>query len=77
MLRKCAAETDAIVTVEEHLYQRRLGGAIAKICWSVDSSGKFKRRSLPTSLPFSATRTKVYKYYGMDPEGIANTITGC
>jgi transketolase len=74
MLRKCAAETGNIVTVEEHSINGGLGGAVAETLLEMGFSGKFKRIGLPDEFAVLGDPDEVYKYYGMDPEGIANTI---
>ena len=41
------------------------------------SCGKFKRIGLPDEFAVLGDPDEVYKYYGMDPEGIARTIAAC
>ena len=76
MLLKCAAETGNIVTVEEHSINGGLGGAVAEFLLENGFSGKFKRIGLPDEFSVLGDPDEVYKYYGMDPEGIAETIHG-
>jgi transketolase len=74
MLLKCAAETKNIVTVEEHSINGGLGGGVAEFLLEAGFSGKFKRIGLPDEFAVLGDPDEVYKYYGMDPEGIASTI---
>lgn len=74
MILKCAKETNCIVTVEEHSINGGLGGAVAEVLAEASFGGKFKRIGLPDEFAVLGDPMEVYKYYGMDPEGIANTI---
>jgi transketolase len=74
MLLKCAEETGSIVTVEEHSINGGLGGAVAEFLLENGFSGKFKRIGLPDEFSVLGDPDEVYKYYGMDPEGIAESI---
>jgi transketolase len=74
MLLKCASETKAIVTVEEHSVNGGLGGAVAEFLMEAGFGGKFKRIGLPDEFAVLGDPDEVYKYYGMDPEGIASKI---
>lgn len=74
MILKCAKETSCIVTVEEHSINGGLGGAVAEVLAEASFGGKFKRIGLPDEFAVLGDPMEVYKYYGMDPEGIANTI---
>ena len=58
----------------EHSINGGLGGAIAENLLELGFSGKFKRIGLPDEFAVLGDPDEVYKYYGMDPEGIANTI---
>lgn len=74
MLDKCAAEVGCIVTVEEHSINGGLGGAVAEYLLEKNYKGKFRRIGLPDEFAVLGDPDSVYKYYGMDPEGIAKTI---
>ncbi|MCD8138850.1 MAG: hypothetical protein LUE17_03565 [Planctomycetaceae bacterium] len=75
MLDKCAAETGNIVTVEEHSVNGGLGGAVAEYLLEKGFCGKFKRIGLPDEFAVLGDPDEVYAFYGMDPEGIAATIS--
>ena len=66
-----------IVTVEEHSVIGGLGGAVAEYLLERGFQGKFKRIGLPDEFAVLGDPDAVYKYYGMDPEGIAKTIAAC
>ena len=74
MLLKCARETGNIVTVEEHSINGGLGGAVAECLLEAGFSGKFKRIGLPDEFAVLGDPDEVYKYYRMDPQGIADQI---
>jgi transketolase len=74
MVIKCARETGCVVTVEEHSINGGLGGAVAEVLAEASFGGKFKRIGLPDEFAVLGDPMEVYKYYGMDPEGIARTI---
>ncbi len=74
MIDKCADETGNVFTVEEHSVNGGLGGAVAEYLLERGFRGKFKRIGLPDEFAVLGDPDEVYKYYGMDPEGIAKTI---
>lgn len=74
MLDKCAKEVKAIVTVEEHSVNGGLGGGVAEYLLEHGFCGKFKRIGLPDEFAVLGDPDAVYKYYRMDPEGIAAQI---
>ncbi len=75
MIDRCADETGNIFTVEEHSINGGLGGAVAEHLLERGFQGKFKRIGLPDEFAVLGDPDEVYKYYGMDPEGIARTIS--
>ena len=77
MIDKCADETGNVFTVEEHSVNGGLGGAVAEYLLERGFQGKFKRIGLPDEFAVLGDPDEVYKYYGMDPEGIAKTIAAC
>ena len=74
MILKCARETGTIVTVEEHSINAGLGSMVASVLLENGFQGKFKRIGLPDQFAVLGEVSEVYKYYGMDPEGIAETV---
>ena len=73
-LLRCAKETGNVVTVEEHSINGGLGGAVAEVLLEAGFSGKFKRVGLPDEFAVLGDTDEVYRYYGMDPDGIARTV---
>ncbi len=73
ILYKCARETGAIVTVEEHSINGGLGGAVAEYLLERGFNGKFKRVGLPDEFALLGDMEAVYARYGLDPDGIAAT----
>lgn len=74
MIIKCARETGNVFTVEEHSINGGLGSAVAEVLLEAGFSGKFKRIGLPDEFAVLGDPDEVYKYYGMDPDGICKTI---
>ena len=74
MLISCARETGCVVTVEEHSINGGLGGAAAECLLEAGFAGKFKRIGLPDEFAVLGNPDDVYKYYNMDPQGIADQI---
>lgn len=74
MIDRCADETHHIVTVEEASINGGLGGAVAEYLLERGFHGKFKRIGLPDEFAVLGDPDEIYRYYGMDPEGIAKTI---
>ena len=74
MIDKCADETGAIFTVEEHSINGGLGGAVAEHLMERGFAGKFRRIGLPDEFAVLGDPDSIYKYYGLDPEGIAKTV---
>lgn len=74
MLFKCARETGAIVTVEEHSINGGLGGSVAEYLLEGGFGVKFKRVGLPDEFAMLGEMEAVYHRYGLDPEGITKTV---
>jgi transketolase len=74
MLLKCAKETGNVVTVEEHSINGGLGAAVAEFLCENSFGGKFARVGLPDEFALLGHMDEVYKYYGMDPDGIAEKV---
>jgi len=71
MIAMCARDTGNIVTVEEASINGGLGSAVAEYLCETGFCGKFLRIGLPDEFAILGTPDEVYKYYGMNPEGIA------
>jgi transketolase len=75
IIAKCAKETGNIVTVEEASINGGLGSAVAEfLCEHNGFGGKFARIGLPDEFAVLGDPDAVYKYYGMDPQGIAAKV---
>ena len=74
MIEKCAKATKCIVTVEEASINGGLGSAVAEFLCEGGFWCKFARIGLPDQFAVLGDPDEVYKYYGMDPEGIASSI---
>jgi len=73
IVRKAAMETGCIVTVEEASINGGLGGAVAEFLMEEGLGVKFGRSALPDKFLVLGHLDDIYKYYGIDPEGIAET----
>jgi transketolase len=69
-----AGDTGNVVTVEEHSINGGLGSAVAECLLENGFSGRFKRIGLPDEFAVLGETDAIYHYYGLDPEGIANTV---
>ena len=74
MILKCARETGAVVTVEEASINGGLGSAVAEYLAEQSLGVKFKRIGLPDQFAVLGHMDAVYHYYGMDPEGICESV---
>ncbi len=72
---RCARETRAVITVEEHSVNGGLGSMVASVLLENGFAGKFRRIGLPDEFAVLGTPDEVYRYYGMDPEGIAEAVS--
>ncbi len=75
MVLKCARETGNVFTVEEHSVNGGLGSSVAEVLCEAGFGGKFKRIGLPDNFAVLGDPDEIYKFYGMDPDGIAKTIS--
>lgn len=71
---QAAKETGCIVTVEDHSVNGGLGGAVSEILAESDIPCRFKRLGLPDEFAILGEPNEVYKYYGLDPHGIADSV---
>ncbi len=74
MIAKCADETGNVFTVEEASINGGLGSAVAEFLMERGFCGKFQRIGMPDEFAVLGDTDEIYKYYGLDPEGIAKTI---
>ena len=70
---KYAQNARAVVTVEEHSPFGGLGSMVAQIVGEY-CPRKVKNIALPDAPVITGTSPEVFKYYGMDAEGIAATV---
>ena len=68
-----AAETGAIVTVEEHSVCGGLGAAVAEVVCQ-QKPAKMKILGLPDEYLYSGTNHEVFAHYGLTPDGIAAQV---
>lgn len=68
-----AAETGAVVTVEEHSVCGGLGAAVAEVICQQKPT-KMKILGLPDEYLYSGTNHEVFAHYGLTPDGIAAKV---
>ena len=68
-----AAQTGAIVTVEEHIIRGGLGGAVAEVICQ-NHPVKMKILGLPDETVYSGTSAEVFDHYHLNAEGIADAV---
>ncbi|MBE8949161.1 MAG: transketolase family protein [Quinella sp. 3Q1] len=71
---KAAQETKLILTVEEHVKIGGLGSMVAQVV-AENSPTKVVSLSLPDAPVIPATPAQIFKYYGMDADGIVKKIS--
>jgi transketolase len=71
---KAAAETKAIVTVEDQNIIGGLGSAVAETLAEAACGVKFKRLGVPDCFSVLGNPEDLYKHYGYDADGIAKTL---
>lgn len=68
-----AAQTGAVVTVEEHIIRGGLGGAVAEVICQ-NHPVKMKILGLPDETVYSGTSAEVFEHYRLNAEGIAESV---
>jgi len=72
IVEKAALETVRIITVEEHSVSGGLGGAVAEIV-SQTHPVPMRILGIPDEFSVHGTALEIFKYYGIDSEGIFKT----
>lgn len=70
---KAAKNAKCIITIEEHSPYGGLGSIVAQIV-SADCPKKVINLSLPDGHIIAGTNKEIFKYYGLDSEGIAESV---
>jgi transketolase len=71
---KCARETNAILTVEEHSVIGGLGGAVSEVLAEDGSSTKFKRMGVQDMFCESGEPEELFEKYGLSTPHIVKTV---
>ena len=71
---KAAKETKLIVTVEEHTMYGGMGSMVAQIT-AANAPVKVINLTLPDAPVVTGKSREIFKYYGLDAEGIVKTVT--
>jgi transketolase len=71
---KCARETNAIVTVEEHSVIGGLGGAVSEVLAENGSPIKFKRMGVQDMFCESGEPEELFEKYGLSTSHIVKTV---
>ena len=71
---KAAKETKLIVTVEEHTMYGGMGSMVAQIV-AANAPVKVINLTLPDAPVVTGNSREIFKYYGLDVEGIVKTVT--
>jgi transketolase len=69
IVEKAARETGKIITVEEHSIYGGLGGAVAEIV-AKNGNARLKILGIPDENAIHAAPLEIFKYYGIDADGI-------
>ena len=68
-----AAQTDFVVTVEEHDIHGGLGGAVAEVL-AQQKPTRMRILGLPDEKLYTGTSAEVFAHYGLTPQGIAQAV---
>lgn len=71
---KAARETELLVTVEDHFVTGGLGTAVAEVLSENACGVRLHRLGIPDVFPIFGDAPELYRYYGMDREGICAVI---
>ncbi len=71
---QAAKETKLIVTVEEHTMYGGMGSMVAQIT-AANAPVKVVNLTLPDATVVTGKSREIFKYYGLDAEGIVKTVT--
>ncbi|MBP5460225.1 MAG: transketolase [Clostridia bacterium] len=75
LILKCAEETGAIVTAEDHLIDGGLGSAVAETLADAGVGIPFKRLAIDNSeFPPLGDSYELFAHFGYDPEGIKKAV---
>lgn len=72
-LLRAAAETKAIITVEEHSVFGGLGSACAEILMQKGICLPFKIVGIPDEDTVTGSQVEIFEHYGISPQGLAET----
>jgi transketolase len=72
-VRQAAAETRAIVTVEEHSVHGGIGEACAAVLMQQGPIVPFKIIGFPDEHMVTGSQKEIFNHYGISPEGLAET----
>jgi transketolase len=74
LVRKCAKETNAMVTMEEHSVIGGLGGAVSEVLAEESSRVPFKRIGVQDMFCESGEPEELFQKYGLDAAHIVTTV---
>jgi transketolase len=73
-IERAASETGMLFTAEEHNVIGGLGSAVAEVLAERGSGKRLVRLGMPDVYSVLGPPTHLYKHYGFDPDGIANSV---
>lgn len=71
---RAAAETGAILTVEDHNIYGGLGGAVAEVLAEAGVATRFRRHGIRDQYAVIGPPTHVWRHYGLDGRGVAEQV---
>lgn len=72
-VRRAAAETGAVITVEEHSVYGGLGEACAAVLMQRGAGLPFKIVGFPDEHMVTGSQREIFNHYGISPDGLAET----
>ncbi|GAC1596723.1 MAG: transketolase family protein [Candidatus Velthaea sp.] len=73
-VRAACEQTGRVFTAEEHNVIGGLGSAVAEVMAELGTTKRLTRIGMQDAFSILGPPTHLYRHYGFDPEGIANTV---
>ncbi|SMF65288.1 transketolase subunit B [Alteromonadaceae bacterium Bs31] len=71
-----AADSKAVITVEEHMVNGGLGEACAALIAQAAINPKFKIMGIPDEYTVTGSQADIFRHYGISMEGLSETMLG-
>jgi transketolase len=72
MVRRCARECGAVITIEEHSVHGGLGEAVAAVMLQAGECRPMRIMGIPDEYTCTGSQADIFRHYGLSMEGIAH-----